>query len=108
MRMGKKRGLGLVIAGLLSATFLSACHGAVERNVFEIPQEFDTTKEYEITFWAKNDTNIKQTKIYEQAIRDFEGLYPNITINPWRSAKERNFFPSKSFPWPAQRCQEPT
>ena len=81
MRMGKKRGLGLVIAGLLSATFLSACHGAVERNVFEIPQEFDTTKEYEITFWAKNDTNIKQTKIYEQAIRDFEGLYPNITIN---------------------------
>lgn len=81
MRKRKERGLGLVALGLLIASCLSACHGAVERNVFEIPQEFDTTREYEITFWAKNDTNITQTKIYEQAIRDFENLYPNITVN---------------------------
>ena len=41
----------------------------------------DTSKNYEITFWAKNDTNKTQTKIYEQAIADFEELYPNIQVN---------------------------
>ncbi len=46
-----------------------------------IPEEFDLSKHYEITFWAKNDTNKTQTAIYEQAISDFEALYPNITVN---------------------------
>ena len=36
--------------------------------------------EYEITFWAKNDTNKRQTEIYAQAIEDFEEYYPNITV----------------------------
>ena len=36
---------------------------------------------YEITFWAKNDTNKTQVDIYKQAIADFEALYPNITVN---------------------------
>ncbi len=48
---------------------------------FEIPEEFNLSKEYEITFWAKNDTNKTQTAIYEKAIEDFESLYPNITVN---------------------------
>ena len=48
---------------------------------FEIPEEFDTSREYEITFWAKNDTNKTQTAIYEQAIDDFEKMYPDITVN---------------------------
>ena len=38
------------------------------------------TRKYEITFWAKNDTNIHQTEIYRQAIEDFQALYPNITV----------------------------
>ena len=38
-------------------------------------------KNYEITFWAKNDTNKTQTDIYKKAISDFEALYPNITVN---------------------------
>ncbi|MDO4344508.1 MAG: extracellular solute-binding protein [Eubacteriales bacterium] len=59
----------------------TGCHGAKEQTVFEIPEEFDTSKTYEITFWAKNDTNITQTRIYEKAIDDFEALYPNITVN---------------------------
>lgn len=60
---------------------LTGCHGQKGMDAFEIPEEFDTSKEYEITFWAKNDTNKSQTAIYEQAIADFEQMYPNITVN---------------------------
>ncbi len=72
---------GLAFAVIACTAMFTACHGSVEKNAFEIPQEFDTTKEYEITFWAKNDTNKLQTDIYAQAIEDFEALYPNITVN---------------------------
>jgi len=68
----------LIIALLLS---LTACHGNPEAKVFEIPTEFDTSRTYEISFWAKNDTNMTQVDIYKQAIADFEALYPNITVN---------------------------
>ena len=70
----------LLLAVLLLLS-LSACHGSVERSVFAIPEEFDTSKDYEITFWAKNDTNVTQVHIYEDAIADFQKLYPNITVN---------------------------
>ncbi len=70
---------------LLMASFLilplSACHGSRGLPEFSIPENFDTAKEYNITFWAKNDTNKTQTEIYEKAIRDFEALYPNIHVN---------------------------
>lgn len=69
----------LLTAGSLF-TF-TGCHGSKGLNAFEVPEEFDLSKEYEITFWAKNDTNKTQTAIYEQAIADFEELYPNITVN---------------------------
>ena len=42
---------------------------------------FDTSRSYEITFWAKNDTNKTQTDIYKKAISDFEALYPNIKVD---------------------------
>ena len=64
-----------------SSLMLTGCHGSKGMDTFEIPEEFDLSKEYEITFWAKNDTNKTQTAIYEQAIADFETLYPNITVN---------------------------
>ncbi|MCD7813296.1 MAG: extracellular solute-binding protein [Lachnospiraceae bacterium] len=61
---------------------LTGCHGSQEtKEAFEVPEEFDTSRDYEITFWAKNDTNKSQVAIYEQAIEDFEALYPNITVN---------------------------
>lgn len=65
----------------VSLPALLGCHGSKGMNAFVIPEEFDLTKEYEITFWAKNDTNKTQTAIYEKAIDDFEKLYPNITVN---------------------------
>ena len=68
----------LILAVLLSFT---ACHGSKEQKVFEIPEAFDTSLNYEISFWAKNDTNVTQVNIYKQAIADFQALYPNITVN---------------------------
>ena len=68
----------LIAAGTVS---LTGCHGSKGLKAFEIPEQFDTSRAYEITFWAKNDTNKTQTAIYEQAIRDFEEIYPNITVN---------------------------
>ena len=68
----------LALACLLS---LWGCHGSQEQKAFEVPEEFDTSREYEITFWAKNDTNLTQVQIYKDAIAGFEALYPNITVN---------------------------
>ena len=60
---------------------MTGCHGSKESKAFTVPEEFDTSKDYEITFWAKNDTNKTQTEIYKKAIEDFQSLYPNITVN---------------------------
>lgn len=65
----------------LLVTLLSGCHGARTSNEFAVPREFDTSRDYEITFWAKNDTNLTQVEIYKTAIREFEALYPNIKVN---------------------------
>ena len=73
--------LALVCAlGTLSLS-LTGCHGSKGLPEFTVPEEFDTSRNYEITFWAKNDTNKTQTEIYKKAIADFEALYPNITVN---------------------------
>ncbi len=64
-----------------AALALTGCHGKQKSSDFAIPETFDAAKHYEITFWAKNDTNKTQTAIYEKAIADFEALYPNITVN---------------------------
>ncbi|MCM1063773.1 MAG: extracellular solute-binding protein [Eubacterium sp.] len=68
-------------AFLLGALTLTGCHGSKGMADFAVPEEFDTSRSYEITFWAKNDTNKTQTDIYRQAIADFQDLYPNITVN---------------------------
>ncbi len=60
---------------------LSSCHSGSSQSGFEMPEEFDDSRTYEITFWAKNDSNISQVEVYKKAISDFEELYPNIKIN---------------------------
>ena len=67
----------LMLTLLLSFT---GCHGSQEETLFQIPDTFDTSRNYEISFWAKNDTNATQINIYKQAIEDFQSLYPNITV----------------------------
>ena len=66
---------------LLSLFSLSGCHGSRGMDEFVIPEEFDDSRSFEITFWAKNDTNKTQTDIYHKAISDFEKIYPNIKVN---------------------------
>ena len=61
-----------------AAAGLTGCHGSKEKAAFEVPESFDTTKQYEITFWAKNDTNIRQTDIYKKTIADFESTLLRI------------------------------
>lgn len=75
------RKLGVLCALALASAMLTACHGSRDSVAFEIPDDLDMTKNYEITFWAKNDTNKTQTDIYEKAINDFEKIYPNIKVN---------------------------
>ncbi|MBQ4088253.1 MAG: extracellular solute-binding protein, partial [Clostridia bacterium] len=74
----------LTVFALLMAVMalaLTGCHGSSGRDEFEIPAEFDTSRNYEISFWAKNDTNVTQVDIYHKAIADFEAIYPNIKVN---------------------------
>ena len=78
MKLRRILALALIV---LSCLFLfTGCHGSQERSIFQIPDKFDESRDYEITFWAKNDTNKTQVKIYEQAVEDFEKLYPNIHV----------------------------
>ena len=73
--------LSLALLLCLLALSLAACHGSRGRVDFAVPQAFDTSRQFEITFWAKNDTNKTQTAIYKKAIDDFHALYPNVTVN---------------------------
>ena len=82
-----KKLLALLLALALTLSF-TGCHGTLSSgenpaasSSYPVPDEFDTSRRYEVTFWAKNDTNMAQVNIYKQAIADFEALYPNITVN---------------------------
>lgn len=71
----------LLVLGLLSLGFLISCHGSRDIQTFSVPDSFDENKQYEITFWAKNDNNKTQQEIYYNAIAEFEKIYPNIKVN---------------------------
>ena len=81
MKHTVRKFISAVLGAVLLLCLLPGCHGARGLDAFEIPEAFDTSRDYEITFWAKNDTNLTQVAIYEQAIADFEALYPNIKVN---------------------------
>ena len=66
---------------LLVCLMLTGCHGKNTAAAFALPDHFDTGRQYEITFWAKNDTNMTQVNIYKAAIEGFQKAYPNVTVN---------------------------
>ena len=83
----------LLLLLALTLSLLTGCHGrlapeeeteapaeAVNASLPAVPESFDLSKKHEIVFWAKNDTNKTQVNIYQQAIREFEALYPNVTV----------------------------
>lgn len=72
----------IILCVLATIISLSGCHGSKKvETVFELPEEFDTSRNIEISFWAKNDTNVNQVEVYKKSITDFKKLYPNITVN---------------------------
>ncbi len=77
----KLRTWHMLLLLMTACLLLTGCHGSRGLPEFAVPEAFDTGRKYEISFWAKNDTNKTQTKIYEKAIADFQALYPNITVN---------------------------
>ena len=79
--MKKAKLLSVLLAVLVLACLFTGCHGSRGLDPFTVPEEFDTSRQYEITFWAKNDTNLNQVAVYESAIEEFQKLYPNITVN---------------------------
>ena len=83
--MRKIRLLALLLCLMSCTLLLGGCHGAKDSTAFVIPDSFDTSREYQLTFWAKNDSNATQQNIYKKAIADFEALYPNIhiTLRPY-------------------------
>ncbi len=81
MSLFKKAASFLLALSLVLPVFvLTSCHGDRGLVPFEGTDAFDPDKTYEITFWAKNDTNKNQTGIYAQSIEDFEKIYPNIKV----------------------------
>ena len=78
--MKKLRYIALALLIVLLVPTFASCHGSRGLDPFVMPEALNAEKEYEITFWAKNDTNVTQTRIYQKAIDDFEALYPNIKI----------------------------
>ena len=79
--MNRLKHIITVVIITISCLFLTACHGSKGMEAFVVPEEFDTSKNYEITFWAKNDTNKAQTNVYKKAIEDFQKMYPNVRVN---------------------------
>lgn len=81
-RMRKNRKMYALLSLLCICMLLfSGCHGANAQMAFQIPGTFDESRNYEITFWAKNDTNMTQVNIYHNTIAEFEKIYPNIKVN---------------------------
>ncbi len=74
----------LVLVSLVLVSVVG-CHGSASGKddlaPFAVPENFDTSKTYEITFWAKNESNTTQAAIYRKAVQDFQALYPNIKVN---------------------------
>ena len=66
---------------VLMLILLSGCHGKQSGSAFTVPDHFDDKTPVEIVFWAKNDTNKNQVAVYQQAIDNFQSLYPNVTVN---------------------------
>ena len=78
--MRKLISLLFLLSILISMLSFVGCHKKVSLDTVKIPNEFDTSKQYEITFWAKNENNETQRNVYANAVKEFEKLYPNIKV----------------------------
>ena len=72
--------VSMLLLAVMCVSLLASCHGKEALVSFTLPEGFDTEKEYEITFWAKNETNDFQKAAYQRAIDEFEAIYPNVHV----------------------------
>ena len=82
--MMKSKLLSTFLALLMISSILlsmTACHGTVALPEFHIVEDFDPNEYIEISFWAKNENNKNQQKVYRDAVTNFQKLYPNIKVN---------------------------
>ena len=79
----KKRfvSLFLVFVLMLGALSFTSCHGTAVYPEFEMPEGLDPSRTYNVTFWAKNESYPTQIAAYDETVKNFEALYPNIKIN---------------------------
>ena len=71
----------LLLLLLCACLLLTGCHGAQDKDAFLLPTSFDESRTYDITFWAKTESNVTQANIYKDAIEKFQQIYPNIRVN---------------------------
>ena len=71
----------LAVLLLCVCLLLTGCHGAQDKDAFLLPASFDDSRTYELTFWAKTESNVTQANIYKDAIEKFQQIYPNIRVN---------------------------
>ena len=71
----------LAVLLLCACLLLTGCHGAQDKDAFLLPASFDDSRTYELTFWAKTESNVTQANIYKDAIEKFQQIYPNIRVN---------------------------
>ena len=57
-------GAALLAVVLTCAALLTACHGSQGLPAFEVPEQWDSSKEYEITSWPTSEPNRTQTNIF--------------------------------------------
>ena len=76
-----KKAISFVLLIALFSTLLMSCHGRTSITpTAVVPEGLDPAQVYEITFWAKNENNATQRKVYADAVAEFEKLYPNIKV----------------------------
>ncbi|MBQ6043730.1 MAG: extracellular solute-binding protein [Clostridia bacterium] len=76
----KKAVLFLLALSFVLPALLCSCHGSRGMDEFVLPGEFDTSRHFDIVFWAKNDTNKTQIDVYNKAKDAFEQAYPNVSV----------------------------
>lgn len=76
----KKSVVFIILFAVILPAALCSCHGSRGMDAFVMPAEFDTSRNYDIVFWAKNDTNKTQINVYNKAVADFEKAYPNVKV----------------------------
>ena len=79
----KKNKIIIGILSIIGILGLTSCHGTLLPNFEEKERNIsiDLNKEYNIEFWAKNDSNIAQQNVYKNTIERFNTYYPNIHVS---------------------------